>query len=179
MTGHIHAELIAQYAEDAKVSKTPWEFWQEEPPFGEHDGITIRRKKPEWRYCGPTLCFHPSWKYRRKPKTVTINGFEVVDDSLKALVSEQLVQKTEVAGRKIIFYIESLSSNETYGFEFQIRALYPVRAEGATSSAYEYYDSTVTAYDRLEGMRIVSRSVRPRARRESVRPPGRRMESPN
>jgi CD109 antigen len=96
-------------------------------------------------------------------------GFEPVNESLQELVTRELVQRTEVAGRKVIIYIESLESGEAYGFAFRIRALYPVRAKGVTSSAYEYYDSSVIAYDRLNGIEVGSPSDRPEVRRDSVR----------
>ena len=66
MSGHIHAELMAQYAEDARETETPWERWE----------ITTADSRP-WK----TMREHPMWypdnKYRRKPRTITINGREV------------------------------------------------------------------------------------------------------
>lgn len=65
--GHIHAESMAQYAEDAKTSETPWELWQ----MKSVDGV--------WRGCEA----HPVWVsstvYRRKPKTHVVNGVEIPD----------------------------------------------------------------------------------------------------
>lgn len=62
--GHIHAELMAQYAEDAKQHDEPWELWQ-------HDG------RGTWVDC---VC-HPSWwshtQYRRKPRSIMIGDIEV------------------------------------------------------------------------------------------------------
>lgn len=56
MTAHKHAELMAQYAQDARETNEPWERWQ----VNEGDG---------WIDC----CHHPCWwesfDYRRKPKT--------------------------------------------------------------------------------------------------------------
>lgn len=61
---HPHAELMAQYAQDAMETDKPWERW-------EYDNDR------EWVRCRS----HPSWqveqKYRRKPRTININGFEV------------------------------------------------------------------------------------------------------
>ena len=65
--GHVHAELMAQYAEDAKTSKTPWKLWQ----MKSADGV--------WRGCEA----HPVWVsstvYRRKPKTHIVHGVEIPD----------------------------------------------------------------------------------------------------
>jgi hypothetical protein len=64
--GHIHAELMIEYGKDALVSKEPWLGWQYWVK-----GHTI------WFNCTK----HPDWyteaKYRRRPKTVLINGYEV------------------------------------------------------------------------------------------------------
>lgn len=62
--GHIHADLMAQYAEDAKQHDKPWELWQYS------DGDT-------WIGCS----IHPRWfpdcPYRRKPRTVQVGDIEV------------------------------------------------------------------------------------------------------
>ena len=55
--GHVHAELMAQYAEDAKTSKTPWELWEY---LDKDDGWTTFRGSP---------CWYETSVYRRKPKT--------------------------------------------------------------------------------------------------------------
>ena len=61
---HIHAELMAQYAEDAKQHDEPWELWQ----HGDDDG---------WTNCST----HPSWyenrTFRRKPRTIQLGDYEV------------------------------------------------------------------------------------------------------
>ena len=88
---------MAQYAEDAKTSKTPWKLWQVK---GE-DGV--------W-FCGNR---HPMWmsaaEYRRMPKTKMIHGTEVPDLSFTpkvgedyyyiCLSSEQLVRKDYYSNR--------------------------------------------------------------------------------
>ena len=60
-----HAALIAEYCEDWKVTNEPWKDWQ---------WLGVAEK---WTDC---KC-HPEWvhniKYRRKPKTININGFDV------------------------------------------------------------------------------------------------------
>ena len=65
--GHVHAREMAQYAEDAKTSKTPWRLWQ------------MKVFEGDWRECEA----HPMWassvEYRRKPKTHIVNGVEIPD----------------------------------------------------------------------------------------------------
>ena len=65
--GHAHAELMAQYAEDAKTSKTPWEFWEF---FDRDDGWTASSGTPGW---------YETTEYRRKPKTHMVHGVEIPD----------------------------------------------------------------------------------------------------
>jgi len=63
---HIHADLMMQYAEDAMNNDKPWLLWESKD---EHDE------------CWKTRFDHPRWikevQYRRKQKTININGFEV------------------------------------------------------------------------------------------------------
>jgi CD109 antigen len=73
-------------------------------------------------------------------------GFEVVRGLLDDLVNAKIVQRVEVAGRKVIFYVDSLVPGKLLSFAFQIRALYPVKAQATVSRAYEYYDASVEAY---------------------------------
>lgn len=68
MPRHVHAELMMEYAQDAMENERPWELWELE--VGKL-GWTTLKKTPQW---------HPENEYRRKPKTVNINGFEVVQE---------------------------------------------------------------------------------------------------
>ena len=74
--GHIHAELMAQYAEDAKGHERPWELW-------EHGDGT------EWTNCTAHPCWHKSHIYRRKPRTVQIGDIEVPEPCKAELVYGQ------------------------------------------------------------------------------------------
>jgi hypothetical protein len=62
---HIHAELMLQYAQDAMETDKPWDNWE----FQENPG-------GDWQSVG----YNPGWvstvNYRRKPKMLSINGFE-------------------------------------------------------------------------------------------------------
>ena len=62
---HPHAESMLLYAQDAMETDKPWERWE-----CSDDLVT-------WS----PLTTHPSWvdwlKYRRKPRTIMINGIEV------------------------------------------------------------------------------------------------------
>jgi len=67
-------------------------------------------------------------------------GFDPVRESIDAVVgSNAKIKRYEVAGRKVIFYIENMQPGQSLSFEFQAKALYPVKAKGAESQAYSYY----------------------------------------
>ena len=67
-------------------------------------------------------------------------GFEPVRETMAALVAENdNLKRFEVAGRKVILYIEDMLPGETVSFEFEARAKYPVRAKEVVSQVYSYY----------------------------------------
>ena len=89
--GHVHAELMMEYAKDAMETDKPWERWE----AGKSNiGIYI------------DIDGHPTWDedldYRRKPCTININGREVPEP-----VREPLKE-----GQK--YYIPSLEYSPTY-----------------------------------------------------------------
>lgn len=65
--GHVHAELMMQFAEDAKTHAEPWKLWQTKT--GEFD----------WIDCQFSPMWDPSVEYRRKPKIHTVHGVEIPD----------------------------------------------------------------------------------------------------
>ncbi len=68
-------------------------------------------------------------------------GFAPVNDSLDALVDgDPKIKRYDVAGRKVIIYIEDMAPGDTISFSFDVQALYPVRGKGAASQAYSYYN---------------------------------------
>ncbi len=67
-------------------------------------------------------------------------GFAAVSETLdKAVERDKRLKRYEVAGRKVIFYIENLHQGESVSLEFEARALYPVKAKAVASRAYAYY----------------------------------------
>ena len=67
-------------------------------------------------------------------------GFTPVTDSIIA-ITKQLpnIKRYDLAGRKVIFYVENMQPGQQITFSFQVKALYPVKAKGVTSTAYSYY----------------------------------------
>jgi CD109 antigen len=72
-------------------------------------------------------------------------GFTAVTESVEAVVAkEPKMKRYDIAGRKVIFYIENLLPGDTIDFSFQARAMYPVRAKGVSSKAYAYYQPDIS-----------------------------------
>jgi CD109 antigen len=71
-------------------------------------------------------------------------GFAPVADSLDA-VTAQLpnIKRYDVAGRKVIFYVENMEPGQQIAFDFQVMALYPVKAKGVLATAYAYYQPDI------------------------------------
>jgi CD109 antigen len=73
-------------------------------------------------------------------------GFAPVTETIDALVEEEpVIKRYDIAGRKVIFYIENLQPGDNLSFEFKVRALYPVKAKGGVSQAYSYYKPEIRA----------------------------------
>lgn len=65
--GHVHAENMALYAEDALTNPEPWKLWQ------------IKSGSSDWISCQFSPAWDPGCQFRRKPKTKLINGVEIPD----------------------------------------------------------------------------------------------------
>ncbi|MGC9330016.1 MAG: alpha-2-macroglobulin family protein, partial [Candidatus Hinthialibacter sp.] len=72
-------------------------------------------------------------------------GFGLVQESLERVQSMEVIKRVEQAGRKVIFYVDHFISGEALEFTFQVRALFPVKADSGIHSAYLYYDADVKA----------------------------------
>jgi CD109 antigen len=67
-------------------------------------------------------------------------GFDPVRDSIIAITNQMPnIKRYDIAGRKVIFYVENMQPGQHIAFSFQVKALYPVKAKGVTSTAYSYY----------------------------------------
>ena len=72
-------------------------------------------------------------------------GFSPVQDSLQALVDAKTVSRFEIAGRKVILYVDGLAPGEKRTFTFQVKARFPVRAIVPDSKVYLYYQPQIRA----------------------------------
>jgi len=81
-------------------------------------------------------------------------GFSVQTEDLDALVAQSsdqpedsampIIERYELAGRQIIFYISNLSFANPLEFSFGLKARYPLRAQTPASNAYDYYNPQVS-----------------------------------
>ena len=81
-------------------------------------------------------------------------GFAPVRESLDALVEAEAVSKVEVAGRKVILYVDGLIGGEQRSLSFQVIARFPVRAVVPDSKAYLYYEPDVRAENAGEAITV-------------------------
>ncbi len=72
-------------------------------------------------------------------------GFSPVQETLQALVDAKTVSRFEIAGRKVILYVDGLAPGEKRTFTFQVKAKFPVRAIVPDSKAYLYYKPQIRA----------------------------------
>jgi CD109 antigen len=56
-----------------------------------------------------------------------------------AVKKDPKIKRYDVAGRKVIFYIEDMAPDDQVQIAFKARALFPVRAQAIASQAYAYY----------------------------------------
>lgn len=67
-------------------------------------------------------------------------GFAPVTESIADVVEkDERIKRYEIAGRKVIFYIENMLPGDTITFSFKVIAMHPVKAKGVSSQAYSYY----------------------------------------
>ena len=71
----------------------------------------------------------------------TPTGFVPIIETVERLVTEhERVKRYEIAGRKVIVYLEDLPVGEELELRFDAQAQYPVLARAATSQVYSYYN---------------------------------------
>jgi len=69
-------------------------------------------------------------------------GFSVLSEDLDVLVERGVISRYEPAGRQIIVYLESFSSEQALEFEYRLQANYPIKAETPGSTVYDYYTAS-------------------------------------
>jgi uncharacterized protein YfaS (alpha-2-macroglobulin family) len=66
-------------------------------------------------------------------------GFVPLTDDLDELVAAETVDRYELTGRQIIFYLTNVSGGEVIDLPYRLQARYPIRAQTPPSTAYDYY----------------------------------------
>jgi len=70
-------------------------------------------------------------------------GFSPVTGTLDDLLENERITRYEIAGRKVIIYVNDLPRGEELVFEFKMIAKFPVKAQIPDSRAYSYYKPEV------------------------------------
>ena len=87
---HPHAASMLLYAQDAAETDKPWERWEFKSDMGFHMCL----KHPEW---------NEHFEYRRKPRTITINGIAA---SLSAQAEGWRPIETAPKGERVLLWSE-------------------------------------------------------------------------
>jgi CD109 antigen len=82
-------------------------------------------------------------------------GFAPVVSTLDELKTDGLISRYEIAGRKIILYVDDLPRGEELLFDLQVQAQFPVKAIIPDSSAYSYYNPEIKAESRGQEIVVV------------------------
>ena len=72
-------------------------------------------------------------------------GFTPVTGSLEELKENGVITRYEIAGRKVVLYIDEMMAGEEIDFSLQMKAAFPVKAMVQESSAYSYYNPEIKA----------------------------------
>lgn len=85
-TGHSHADLMAQYAEDAKKTAEPWKLWEYDIGTG-------------WLACSEHPSFKAGCNYRRRPITRWVNVYSGPEATGNACESREAADACAKPGR--------------------------------------------------------------------------------
>jgi len=66
-------------------------------------------------------------------------GFTPLTADLDTLVEDEVIQRYELTGRQIIFYLTDVPSGQTIELPYRLQARFPIRAQTPSSTAYDYY----------------------------------------
>jgi CD109 antigen len=95
------------------------------------------------------LAYQPADKREAGMTVVDIaipTGFAATKESIEKMVaSHPIIKRYDISGRKVIFYVDNLQAGERISFNFQVKALYPVKAKGVMSQVYSYYQPEIKA----------------------------------
>jgi uncharacterized protein YfaS (alpha-2-macroglobulin family) len=67
-------------------------------------------------------------------------GFSVDSTAFKKLVASGVLAKYELTANQCILYVRTIEREKPLRFTYELKALYPIRAQIPPSSVYEYYN---------------------------------------
>jgi CD109 antigen len=80
-------------------------------------------------------------------------GFVPVTDTIASIVeNDKNMKRYEIAGRKVIFYIDNLFPGDRVSFSFDVQAQYPVKAKGTSSMVFSYYKPEINGESLSDGI---------------------------
>jgi CD109 antigen len=82
-------------------------------------------------------------------------GFSPVLNTIAEVAEkEDKIKRYELAGRKVIFYIENMQPGDKLSFSFSVKAMYPVKAKATSSQAYSYYKPEIRSETLSESITV-------------------------
>jgi len=66
-------------------------------------------------------------------------GFRVDQSAFKRLVASGVLAKYELTANQCILYVRTVVREQPLRFTYELKALYPIRAQIPSSTVYEYY----------------------------------------
>lgn len=133
MAGHKHAAAMAEYAKDAAETEKPWERWEIRRNY--HGG--------GWDDCNCNPKWYPESDYRRKPRTLTIEGVEV-EAPLTEAIQGQTVYASDATGRVAPF---RFSEADVKGVENALANGRLFATPEAAKAAYDAITALLTGKD--------------------------------
>ena len=68
-------------------------------------------------------------------------GFAPAVETIEAVAEgSPKVKRYDIAGRKVVFYVEDMLPGQELKLKFEAVALYPVKAQPVASQVYSYYN---------------------------------------
>lgn len=133
MVKHVHAELMMQFAQDAAETSVPLSRWQFDSGKGWEDFPYTSDDAPTWT---------PQFKYRRKPKTMNINGYEVPEPLREAPEYGKKVYTPHISSDKLV--IDRNWDGEAYDVRNLERGIVHLTKEAAETHARALLSFTET-----------------------------------
>ena len=85
-------------------------------------------------------------------------GFTPVTESIDAaMAKDKRLKRYDVAGRKVIFYIENMQPGDKVSLSFDVKAMYPVKAKAVASIAYSYYKPDIKGETLSQDVTVIAK----------------------